>query len=188
ERIGSVDFYRGLVLLLLIPDPGGLLSLGRIWGHGAIRALTLICLGLALSSPIHSRLDEIWPLLILLAGCPIPSMLARLARVSEPNHIVRIEFSWWILLLALSLLRFVPRFHEYGIFESASLLVQLGLAALPAMLIVGRNLRLQGAVAAGVLLFYWLAFATYSPPHSGAAQVAPSVADADGLLPGFFAH
>ncbi|MDL1859431.1 hypothetical protein FBR04_00185 [Betaproteobacteria bacterium PRO7] len=247
-RIAAVDLYRGLVLLMLLPDPGGFFSLHRyeeqvepgslaanfigqfqhskwsgvtawdlimpafvfvsgvamqlsfarrrergdslaaIWSHAAIRAGTLICLGLALSSRIVTTFDEIWPLLILLAGLPVPSLLARYGCVHDAVSVRRLELFWWTSLLALSVARFAPRVPTYGIFESAALLVQLGLAMLPAMLVVGRPLRVQCAVAAGLLVAYWIAFVLHPLPVPGLNPAALGVSASDEWFGGFFAR
>lgn len=225
-RIRSVDVYRGLVLLLLLPDPTGAFSLHRteslaregspwralvmqfqhsewsgvtLWDlvmpafvfligisialswrqrtargeatveiatHAVLRAVALVILGLLLSARIDGLADQVWPLVVLSLGLPFPRLVADRLDLDARGRLA-LEAAWWSAVLLAAALHYGSEARDVGIYESANLLVQVGLAFLPAYLVVGLRIRTQAVVALGVLAAYWLAFVLYPAPEPG---------------------
>ena len=221
QRVAAVDIFRGLVLLLLLPDPTGAFSLHKVeslnrgdsawaplvaqfqhqpWAglsvwdlvmpafvfligisiplsyasrlqrgespawittHAVLRAVTLILLGLLLTLRIEGPLDELWPLLVLAAGIPIADWIAGRWLPQQESSRRRLEFAWWSAILAATAYRYFSRASNVGIYESAGLLVQVGLAFLPAYALVNRRPATQCLVAVGILAVDALAFMLY---------------------------
>lgn len=223
QRVAAVDIFRGLVLLLLLPDPTGAFSLykveslnrsdsvwaplvaqfqhqpwvglsvwdlvmpafvflvgisiplsyaarlqrgespGWITTHAVLRALTLVLLGLLLTLRIEGPLDELWPLLILAAGIPVTDWIAARWLPGQESWRRRLDLAWWVAILIATAYRYFSRASNVGIYESAGLLVQVGLSFLPAYALKNRRPATQYLVAVGILAANALAFMLYPP-------------------------
>src|SRR6266852_4800519 len=155
DRLTSLDAFRGVVMLLLIPNVHGGFSLypparqhpehtvwaslarlfthvqwngcsiwdlilpaflfmvgvsipssyaarkrrgdseAEIMGHAVLRAVALLMLGAFLQVPVQTRLDFLWPALLLALGLPLPEKLAGLLPGNRANAAPVLRGLWW---------------------------------------------------------------------------------------------
>jgi heparan-alpha-glucosaminide N-acetyltransferase len=131
---------------------------------GLLRCATFIVLGLILSMESSRTINEILPLLILALGLPWARLLhGRLTAVSAQMQ-TRLINQLHIAVVAGCAWYFFANTNDIGIYESAHLLVQVGLACLIAYPLLARSNATIVAVIMLILICYWLAFALYSTP------------------------
>ncbi len=249
HRVVAIDVFRGLVMLLLIPDTTGGFGFYRmaaqdpgsgfwsalaaqfthapwtgvrVWDlimpsfvmlagasiplswaarkshgesdasaytHAALRSAALILLGLTLSLRANGYVDEIWPLVFLFAlGLPVADYVARAAGIESAARRQQLSVGWWVAVLLATAWHILRKDSNPGIHESGTLLVQLGLAYLPAFLLVKLSSRSLVAVGLALLGSYWLAFFLYPLPPDSVTAAAPGVMPGDGAFSGYFAH
>jgi heparan-alpha-glucosaminide N-acetyltransferase len=247
-RLTSLDVFRGLVMLLLIPDVYGGLSFyamaardphNPLWSflaqqfthaqwsgctiwdlvmpsfvfiigvsiphshaarkrggdpdawilaHAVFRALALLVLGIELSMAIKTVTDVLWPFLLLALGLPIPMLIAKLLHASEARSRYTIETVWWASILCASGLRIYLQFHQLRGFALHDILTQVGLAYVFAFMTIRYRATVQGLIAFGILLAYWLAFLIYPLPGPGFDLASVGVSPGDEVFTGYFAH
>ena len=157
--------------------------------HAVLRAIAFSLLGVMLAVRPDTHLDEAWPLLLVLGlSLPFPEILgSRLPGKKERNkHLIRT--AWWCALLAAAFGHVFLIVHDPGVHESAGLLVQVGLAFVPAFLLVNRSLAVQAAAAAAILVLNWLLFLLYPLPPAGLDLATVAVPPDDERFTGLFAH
>ena len=248
SRIVSVDVYRGMVMLLLLPNVSAgfsFLSMHKefpdkpIWRHLAaafthvqwtgasiwdlimpsfiflvgvsmalsasarqrrgdsqqdilrhicLRSAALFCLGLLLTAPLRSHLDELMPLALLVVGLPIPEWL--LTKFGMATEKVRrwAETVWWLTIISSSVAWIYANINDRANYDLVHVFNILALASVPAFLLVGKTRRMQYSAAFGILFLYWLAFAVYPVPAAGFDISKVGVQAGDEVFAGFFAH
>jgi heparan-alpha-glucosaminide N-acetyltransferase len=161
---------------------------GQVMAHLLLRVTALFLMSLLLRLNFITRIDELWPPLLLAVGLPIPAMLARAL-----NWTARTErgvfWVWWIAILGATAVHIAFRFSEIQDQDLfGPILSQLALASLLAFALVGRPLRVQLVACAAALLAYWLWFALYPLPPAGFDPATAGVSPADETFTRFFAH
>jgi heparan-alpha-glucosaminide N-acetyltransferase len=158
--------------------------------HVCVRAAAMLVLSLILRFDLRTRLEESWPLAFVLAlGLPIPRWAGRLAGAHSEAFLRRITILWdCVVLLASASLVYIKfdEIRDHDLF--GAILTQLALVTPLAFVVAGRRLRMQAAVALGILGLYWLAFATYPVPGPGFDLATVGLRPGDELFHGFFAH
>jgi heparan-alpha-glucosaminide N-acetyltransferase len=248
NRIVSVDVYRGIVMLLLLPNVSAGFSFlnmhkqfpddpiwsalaagfthvqwtgASIWDlimpsfiflvgvsmvlsasarqrrgdsqqdilrHICLRSAALFCLGLLLTAPLHSHLDELMPLALLVVALPIPErLLTRFGTATEKVR-RRAETVWWLTIILASVAWIYIHIDHRGNYDLVHVFNTLALASVPAFLFVGKPRGIQFGAAVAILFFYWLAFALYPVPAPGFDGSKIGVGADDELFTGFFAH
>jgi len=135
ERIVAVDVYRGLVMLLLLPDPEGGFSFYRMAAQfpdsSGWRALSQLFTHVPWSG--CSIWDLIMPSFVLLAGAAMPlSAAARAARGESKLQIATHFALRSCLLLLLAFMLHIP--HDTVVRELSPLLLLLAVVPVPSRL------------------------------------------------------
>ena len=185
-RIGSIDAFRGFVMLLMmtealgIPDVAKNLSGSGFWAflnHQLSHSSWIGC----------SLFDLIQPGFSFLVGVALPYSLARRATVGQPQWQRTLHaFGRALILIFLGVfLRSLDQSQTFWTFKDT--LSQIGLGYGFLYLIALRSVRFQGMTLAVILISYWLFFALYPLPGPGFdwSQAGTSPAQ---LLPGFAGH
>lgn len=162
-RLGSIDAYRGLVMLLMMAE---VLRLARVakalpdsgfWQILAYHQTHVPWAGCSLH-------DLIQPSFSFLVGVSLPfSLAARQARgQSRRTMLGHALFRAWVLVLLGVFLRSMNRSQTHWTFEDT--LSQIGLGYVPLFLLGLARPRWQWVALAAILLGYWGAFAAYPLP------------------------
>jgi heparan-alpha-glucosaminide N-acetyltransferase len=131
---------------------------------GLLRCITFIVLGLVLSMGVRRTINEILPLLILALGLPWTGLLrGKLTAVSAQMQ-TRLINLFHIAIVAGCAWYFFANTNDIGIYESAHLLVQVGLACLIAYPLLAKSSTTIVVVAILIPICYWLAFELYPAP------------------------
>ncbi len=163
SRVGSIDAYRGIVMLLMlsealdipdvasaVPGNGFWAFLGRQWSHSPWIGCSLF--------------DLIQPGFSFLVGVALPYSLARRAIAGQPQWRRTLHAFWRALVLIFLgiFLRSVGRSETYWTFKDT--LTQIGLGYGFLYLLALRPIRIQWGALAVILVGYWLVFALYPLP------------------------
>jgi predicted acyltransferase len=188
-RLGSIDAYRGLVMLLMMGEVLGLrrvaeaLPGNRFWSFLAHHQSHVEWIGCSLH-------DLIQPSFSFLVGVALPFSLAR-RELEGQSQWRRTAHAFWralILILLGVFLRSTGSPQTNWTFEDT--LTQIGLGYGFLYLIALGSVRFQWSALALVLIGYWLAFALYPLPGAdfdwSRAGVRPD--DAVTQLAGFAGH
>jgi heparan-alpha-glucosaminide N-acetyltransferase len=186
NRVGSIDAFRGFVMLLMmtealdIPEIAKNLSGSGFW--------TFLNHQLSHSSWIGCSLfDLIQPGFSFLVGVALPYSLARRATVGEPQWQRTLHaFGRALVLICLGVfLRSLDQPQTFWTFKDT--LSQIGLGYGFLYLLALRSVRVQWATLAVILISYWLLFALYPLPGPG-FDWSHAGTSPDQLLPGFAGH
>jgi heparan-alpha-glucosaminide N-acetyltransferase len=249
ERSASIDAYRGLVMLILLPNLDGGFSFyevarrvpdselwkalaaqfthtqwsgwtvwdlvmpsfvflvgvsmplsaaarrargesgSRILLHVVARSIALLCLSLVLRMPIRTVFDELWPMLLVALGLPIPRWTADRLGLTSPRGRAWLAAAWWIAILSATAVRIALKYEQISDDDlEGGVLTQLALASVFAFLLVGKPRAVQLGAAVGILVAYWVAFALYPLPDSRLDPASVGVMPGDEIFGGFFAH
>lgn len=187
-RVGSIDAYRGLVMLLMMAEVLEFSHVSRalpgngLWAFLAHHQTHVAWIGCSLH-------DLIQPSFSFLVGVALPFSLARRATQGQPQWRRTVHAFWraFILILLGVFLRSIGRPQTYWTFEDT--LTQIGLGYGFLYLLALRSVRVQWTALAVILIGYWLAFALYPLPGPdfdwAKAGVKPDSAQ---QLTGFAAH
>lgn len=187
-RVGSIDAYRGLVMLLMM---GEVLQFTRVaralpqntfWSFLAHHQTHAEWVGCSLH-------DLIQPSFSFLVGVAMPFSLARRSGAGQPEWRRTLHAFWRALALVLLgvFLRSIGRPQTYWTFEDT--LSQIGLGYGFLYLLSSRSRRVQWLAFAGILAGYWLAFALYPLPGPDFDWArAGARPDSAARLSGFAAH
>jgi predicted acyltransferase len=186
NRLASLDVYRGFVMMALategyipaiagkFPDSSFWQEMGRQFAHvqweggvfwDLIQPSFMFIVGVAMAYSYYSRRrkgDNAWKI--------AAHVLYRAA-----------------VLVGLGLL-LVSMPYQRTNFEFTDILSQIGLAYPFAYLLVGRTARVQLAVAAGILIVYWLAFYLYLLPSPNFDYSSLGIQDLGKRFEGLYAH
>ena len=186
NRVGSIDAFRGFVMLLMmtealdIPEIAKSLSGSGFW--------TFLNHQLSHSSWIGCSLfDLIQPGFSFLVGVALPYSLARRATVGQPQWQRTLHaFGRALVLICLGVfLRSLDQPQTFWTFKDT--LSQIGLGYGFLYLLALRSVRVQWTTLAVILISYWLLFALYPLPGPG-FDWSHAGTSPDQLLPGFAGH
>jgi len=145
--------------------------------HVLLRSASLVVLGLLMSLKPRNLLEDLLPYIVLATGLPWQRWCAPAARWPLLRAVGAV-LPWLVVLgIGTWMWRNPQRLSGY---DFNQILTQLGLAYLPAFVLMGARLRTPAFGAALVLLGWTLAFLAYPAP----AGIAPD----DGLRANLFAH
>jgi len=188
ERLGSLDAYRGFVMLLMMAE---VLRLSRVsralpesgfWGFLAHHQSHVEWIGCSLH-------DLIQPSFSFVVGVALPfSLAARMAKGQSQSQMALHAFKRAFILICLGIfLRSVNRPMTYFTFEDT--LTQIGLGYGFLFLLGMRSIRAQWIALGVILVGYWLAFALYHLPAPDFDTTTVGVAkDWPHWMSGFAAH
>lgn len=155
-------------------------SHGQLLTHAIIRAVALCLLGLLIQFEPRSWIDLLLPFLILCLGLPLTAWARQYLRIEDEATAHRFYNVLSALVLGyvgFYLLQHYPQLHGYHFNQ---ILTQIGLAYLPAFLLVRQQPLVQFGVAMLILLVHGLAFALFTPP--------PDLQPIGAAFAGYFAH
>ena len=187
-RLGSLDAYRGFVMLLLMGEALRLCEVAAarpgstFWALACHHQSHVPWVGASLH-------DLIQPSFSFLVGVSLPySLAARAAKGQSRGRMIAHAFWRAAILVALGVvLRSIGRPQTYFTFEDT--LSQIGLGYGFLFLLALRPVRDQWIALAVLLAGYWLAFVLYPLPPAGFDYAAVGVpADWPHLFSGFPAH
>lgn len=139
----------------------------RLLAHVLVRAAMLVTLGMLLTIKPRTHLDEALPYLLL--ACAVP--WERLRRGTAPPA----ERLWLQLLGAvLAAAWLATHLDQLGNYDFNQILVQIGLASVPAYLLLGRGERAPLLGAAAILVAWTLAFLLHPVPAGAPPQAGPA--------------
>ena len=187
-RLGSIDAYRGLVMLLMMGEALEFCSVSaNLPGNGFWRFL---CHHQSHVEWIGCSLhDLIQPSFSFLVGVALPFSLARRKIAGQPQLYRTLHAFWRALVLVLLgvFLRSLGQRQTYWTFEDT--LTQIGLGYGFLYLLALRSRRTQWLAFAAILVGYWLAFALYPSPGPDFRWMSAGVSpDWPHRLTGFAAH
>jgi predicted acyltransferase len=187
-RLGSIDAYRGFVMLLMM---GEVLDFCQVSTNNAGSAFwKFLCHHQSHVEWVGCSLhDLIQPSFSFLVGVALPFSIARRVANGQPQFVRTVHAFWRALILILLgvFLRSMGRTQTYWTFEDT--LTQIGLGYGFLYLLAERSARAQWLAFAILLFGYWLAFALY--PLPGAEfdwKMAGVSQDWQSNLAGFAAH
>lgn len=155
-------------------------SYSSMLGHAIRRSVALVVLGLLLTFPVRTLADDLWPYLVIGAFFPLAELMQRWS--AQRGHIERAESVQSIVSTTVvfgSALWIALHLAEAD-YDFTNILTQLGLAYIPAFLLVRASAAKQAVVAVALLALYAAAFFGYTAP-SGVAPVGVA-------FEGFAAH
>jgi predicted acyltransferase len=150
-----------------------------ITAHALSRALALVLLGLMLGFPVKSWSAQLWPYLLILPSFAVSEWAIRRDWTPGRTEAATSTTSrvYWATLLAATL--WVGWRLTQSEYDLNNILVQLGLAYLPAFALIQLSVARQLAAAGLILVLYATAFLAYTPLPSAVAA-GPALA---GLAP-----
>jgi predicted acyltransferase len=188
-RVGSIDAYRGLVMLLMMAE---VLELRRVsdalpesgfWKLLAYHQTHVDWIGCSLH-------DLIQPSFSFLVGVALPFSLAKRAGEGQPAWRRTLHAFWRALVLVLLgvFLRSIGHKQTYWTFEDT--LSQIGLGYGFLYILANRSVVVQWSALGVILIGYWAAFALYPLPGTGFDWAAAGVRADDAVrhLSGFAEH
>jgi predicted acyltransferase len=186
NRVGSIDAFRGLVMLLMMSEvlnveavakalPGN-----RFWAFINYQQSHVDWIGCSLH-------DLIQPGFSFLVGVALPYSLARRVIAGQPQwqRTLHAFFRAGLLVLLGVFLRSLDQPQTYWTFKDT--LSQIGLGYGFLYLLALSSVRARWIALAGILISYWLLFALYPLPGPG-FDWAGAGTSPDQLLPGFAGH
>jgi len=186
NRVGSIDAFRGFVMLLMLSEVLDVDSVAkalpgsRLWAFLACQQSHVEWIGCSLH-------DLIQPGFSFLVGVALPYSLARRTTVGQPQWQRTLHAFWRALVLIFLgiFLRSIDHPQTYWTFKDT--LTQIGLGYGFLYLLALRSVRVQWGALAVILVAYWSAFALFPLPGPNfdwtKAGTSPSL-----QLPGFAGH
>jgi predicted acyltransferase len=186
RRLGSLDAYRGFVMVLMLSEVLGVdevakaLPGNRFWAFINQQQSHAEWIGCSLH-------DLIQPGFSFLVGAALPFSLARRTAAGQPEWRRTAHAFWRASLLVLMgvFIRSVGQPQTFWTFKDT--LSQIGLGYGFLYLLARQPVRAQWAALAVILTGYWLAFALYPLPGPGFNWAAAGTSPGQ-LLPGFAGH
>jgi heparan-alpha-glucosaminide N-acetyltransferase len=160
----------------------------QIVTHILLRAAVLFLLAMILRISFRTLIDELWPLLLLSCGLPLPQRLATALGIPSQRARRNVELAWCAAVVTATAVWLRMNLEEIGNYSFNTIFSQLGLALPFAFLLVGRGARVQLTTALAILLGYWLLYALHPLPGAAFDPASVGVAATDEWYSGFFAH
>jgi heparan-alpha-glucosaminide N-acetyltransferase len=186
SRVGSIDAFRGFVMLLMMSEVLGVDAVAKTLPGNHFWAFVN-----GLQSHVEwigcSLHDLIQPGFSFLVGVALPYSLARRVTTGQPQWQRTLHAFWRAgLLVFLGIfLRSLDQPQTFWTFKDT--LTQIGLGYGFLYLLALRSVRVQWAALAVILISYWLLFALYPLPGPG-FDWSHAGTSPDKLLPGFAGH
>lgn len=155
-------------------------SHGQLLIHAIIRAVALCLLGLLIQYEPYCRLEELLPFLILILGLPITEWSQRYFGIVDKAKAYRYYNLLSVLILSAVGIWVWEHYVQLHQYHFNQILTQIGLAYLPAFLLVRHRPVVQFSVAMIILATHGAAFAFFVPPSE--------LHQADAAFTGYFAH
>jgi heparan-alpha-glucosaminide N-acetyltransferase len=186
SRVGSIDAFRGFVMLLMFSEVLNVESVStalpgnRFWAFVNSQQSHVEWVGCSLH-------DLIQPGFSFLVGVALPYSLARRIITGQPQWQRTLHAFWRAgLLIFLGIfLRSLEQPQTFWTFKDT--LAQIGLGYGFLYLVALRSLRVQWVTFASILIAYWLLFALYPLPGPGFDWKHAGTSPGQ-LLPGFAGH
>jgi heparan-alpha-glucosaminide N-acetyltransferase len=132
--------------------------------HAGLRSGSLIVLGMSLLVQPTTLFELALPYIVLATGLPWSGVPDRRAGASRGRFALWLDLLLPAAVVAAVGLWLALHLRALGDYDFDEILVQLGLAYLPAFLLAGRGLRAPAARALLILVAWGAAFLLYTPP------------------------
>jgi predicted acyltransferase len=166
QRLGSLDAFRGLVMLFMATNGLGLAYLARshpdsdLWAFLAHHMSHVAWVGMGCW-------DLIQPAFMLMVGVAIPFSLASRRRAGDSETRILLHAVWRACLLVALAIFLTTGNRPQPEFAFHNVLAQIGLGYVFVFLLAGRGWKLQTAAIALLALGTWAAFAHHPLPGPG---------------------
>jgi predicted acyltransferase len=168
ERLGSLDAFRGFVMLWIIGGEGLIVGLAAL-GHN--RVLDAVVYELSHSPWQGLRFyDCIWPSFMLMAGVSVPLSFAKRSLSQTYHQQVAHAAKRSIILFSLGSLRESVLIGSPYLIELSSALQPIAIAYFVAVLVVRKSWRFQTLLGAAILAGYGLIVAFMGAPGISAGS------------------
>jgi len=139
-------------------------------GHAVVRSIGLVTLGLLLTMAMRSLADNVMPYVVIFGlGLPVAAWLADRLGIHAGRSRRALGIAWALAVLALAWTWIVLHVQQLGAYNLAHIFILLGLAYMPAFLMVRWSTAAQAAAALALLMGYMAAFLLYPAPTTGLA-------------------
>jgi predicted acyltransferase len=170
ERLGSLDAFRGFVMLWIIGGDGLMAGLAAL-GHN--RVIDAFVYELSHSSWQGLRFyDCIWPSFMLMVGVSVPLSFAKRSLTQTYQQQLAHAAKRAIVLFLLGSLRESVLLGSPYLIELSSALQPIAIAYFVAVLVVRKSWRFQALLGAGILAGYALVLAFIRAPGIPAGSYA----------------
>lgn len=137
----------------------------RLLAAAALRSAALVVLGLAvLFQPTASLTEVVLPYLVLATALPWSRWADRWTGSTDGRRTLALELLAPAAIVAAAGGWIALHIDRLGDYDLNQILIQLGLAYLPAFVLAGQGLRAPASRAALILLAWGAAFTLYAPP------------------------
>ena len=168
ERLGSLDVFRGFIMLWIIGG-GGLMAGLAALGHS--RVIDTIVYELSHSPWQGLRFyDCIWPSFMLMVGVSVPLSFAKRSLTQTYHQQLAHAAKRAIILFLLGSLRESVLLGSPYLIELSSALQPIAIAYFVAVLVVRKSWRFQALLGAGILAGYGLVLAFIGAPGISAGS------------------
>jgi len=167
-RLGSLDAFRGFVMLWIIGGEGLMVGLAAL-GHN--RVIDTIVYELSHSPWQGLRFyDCIWPCFMLMVGVSVPLSFAKRSLTQTYHQQLAHAAKRAIVLFLLGSVRESVSLGAPYLIELSSALQPIAVAYFVAVLVVRKSWRFQALLGAGILLSYALVLAFIRAPGLSAGS------------------
>ena len=168
ERLGSLDAFRGFVMLWIIGGEGLMVGLAAL-GHN--RVIDTIVYELSHSPWQGLRFyDCIWPCFMLMVGVSVPLSFAKRSLAQTYHQQLVHAAKRTIVLFLLGSVRESVSLGSPYLIELSSALQPIAIAYFVAVLVVRKSWRFQALLGAGILAGYALVLAFIRAPGISAGS------------------
>jgi predicted acyltransferase len=168
ERLGSLDAFRGFIMLWIIGGEGLMVGLAAL-GHN--RVIDTVVYELSHSPWQGLRFyDCIWPCFMLMVGVSVPLSFARRSIAETYHQQLAHAIKRAMVLFLLGSLRESVLLGSPYLIELSSALQPIAIAYFVAVLVVRRSWRFQALLGAGILTGYALVLALIPAPGISAGS------------------
>ncbi|MHB1035116.1 MAG: acyltransferase family protein [Pirellulales bacterium] len=190
QRLVSLDAYRGLIMLMMASAGFGLGAVAKhfpdcqVWQWAKFQTGHCEWVGC-------SVWDLIQPAFMFMVGVAVPYSYSRRQQEGQSSLRLLGHAGWRAFVLVLLAIFLISPWSRQTVFSFSTVLAQIGLGYVFVVLLRGRGVAVQSAVAVAILVGYWALFALWPLPPAPFDRAAVGV-PADWFneygLSGFFAH
>ena len=162
ERLGSLDAFRGFVMLWIIGGEGLMAGLAAL-GHNRVVEAIVYQLNHTPWQGLRFY-DCIWPSFMLMVGVSVPLSFAKRSLAETYHQQLAHAAKRAIVLFLLGSLRESVSMGSPYLIELSSALQPIAIAYFVAVLVVRKSWRFQAALAAAILAGYGLVLALIPAP------------------------
>src|SRR5579864_2534764 len=168
ERLGSLDAFRGFVMLWIIGGEGLMVGLAAL-GHN--RVIDAVVYELSHTPWQGLRFyDCIWPSFMLMVGVSVPFSFAKRSPIQTHHQQLAHAAKRAIVLFLLGSLRESVLIGSPYLIELSSALQPIAIAYFVAVLVVRKSWRFQALLGAAILAGYGLVLAFLGAPGISAGS------------------